>query len=151
MRERKREDAVEHSDELKIVEAIPFLRRKPGMFFRSGEPNTAELIDRLESHVRSGDWGPLEVAQYGDLIVVRTAGDWMETGLPVGELFERLHSTPHLGANTVRPEVFVAAFSRAWGTRGKAGAASGAPDPDVARALSEVEPKWGRVLVWKPL
>ncbi len=138
------------ADKLKITDTIPFLRRNPGMFFRAGQPNTAELIERVETYIVQGGF-ELEIQQQGDLIMVRTEQDWMQTGAPVTTLFEGLHPTPDRGLNTDRPEVFVAAFSRAWGSDGDAGSAFSEPDEDVARTLSTMDSKWRRVLVWKAL
>ncbi|MFC7377984.1 hypothetical protein [Brevundimonas sp. GCM10030266] len=137
-------------EDLEIVtNDLSRVRKLAHLLFPGSVANTAELVGMLVQEIVRYGFSPFEVVRDGDVIRICAAKDWMTVGMPVGELFERLHVPTDRGPNAHRLEALVAAFSPAWATTGEAGQASGPADPELSRALAEADAKWRRVLVWK--
>ena len=102
--------------DMKIYEdAVSYVRKSPGRFFRTGLPDPIEMTTHVLGDALITGATETCTIRLGDWWVIGSDVDWLATHkqYTMKELFVRIVPLPEAGANSMRAEILLTAFTDA--------------------------------------
>ena len=97
-------------------EALRFVRQRGPELFQDGEVSGSVLVSNIAFGAAALGCGHMEICDHEDWWFASSESNWWESTsnrfASVEDLFSKAIEFPELGPNSIRPEIFVAAFAK---------------------------------------